>query len=410
MFFGLGELPRPSEPIPRVVVRKPPTLRRNLRNGFRQICVPAPRTRPLIPVQLEAPVVAPIRYFWVAALATIFLGATWAVVKTVGPVDSGKSITKGARSNSPNRKTAGEKSKSASATSPAQPDATMPSDGKTASASVVTEWQQEQVAITNQSIAAMRLAGPSTDVHSSSNGRVTEPKHRVTTSQRISRPQSEEGLRGNDTLDSVPTDSETQTAPVGNRGTQLEEKETASSQLAARESTDSAAVNSQAVGTVSPQVPTHATTTGSTGVASGSTDSLPRVPSRDSASSRIPLGNPTSAISSISKAPPADPTALDPKPVDPKLENPRPLDSRPMDKRAATPKSNGSGGGSSETLAHPSMIDRAAPPPGFTTQTLGSSRFPGGVCALARRKRGSFAVCNDAFNVLVGQCQPLAVA
>jgi outer membrane biosynthesis protein TonB len=333
---------------------------------------PAPLTRALIPVQLESPVSAPIRYFWVAALATILLGATWAAVKTVGLVDSGKSILKGARSNSPNRKTAGEKSKSA--TAPAQPDATMPSDGKTTSASAVTEPQQEHVAVTNQSIAAMPLAGPSADVHSSSNGGVTEPKHRVTTSQRISRPQSEEVLRGNDTLDSVPTDSETQTAPAGNRRTQLEEKETASSQLAARESTASASVNSEPAGAVSPQVPTHATTTGSTGVVSGSTDSLPRVLSRDSAaSSRTPSGNPTSAISSISKAPPADPTALDPKP-DPKLENP---DSRPMDKRAATSNPNGSGGGSSETLARPSMIDRSAPPPALTTQTLEVPAFSG---------------------------------
>ena len=337
---------------------------------------PAPLTRALIPVRLESPVGAPIRYFWIAALVTILLGATWAAIKTVGPVDSGKSITKGARSKSPNRKTAGEKSTSALATSPAQPDAKMPSDGKTTSASAVTEGQQEHVAVTNQSIAAMPLAGPSTDVHSSSNGGVTEPKHRVTTSQRISRPQSEEGLRGNDTLDSVATDFETRTAPAGNRGTQLKEKEAASSQLAARESTDSASVNSQPAGTVSPQVPTHATTTGSTGVVSGSTDSLPRVLSRDSASSRTPSGHPTSAISSISKAPPADPTALDPKPG-PKLENPRPLDSRPMDKGAATPNPNGFGGVSSETLARPSMIDRSAPPPALTTQTLEVPAFSG---------------------------------
>jgi len=287
--------------------------------------VPSPLTRPLIPVipaQLESPAVAPMRYFWVAALVTIFLGATWAAVKTVGPVGSDKSIVKGARSNSPNLKNAR--------------DATMSSDGKTTSASAVTVWQQDHVAVTHQSLATVPLAGPSTDAHSSSNGRVTELKHRSTTSQLISPPQSD------DTLDSVPADSETQTAPAENHGMQLKEKEAALSQLAARKSTDSAPVNSQPAGTVPPQVPTHATTTGSTGVASGSMDSLPRVPSRDSASSRIASDNPISAISSISKAPPVDPTALDPKPVGPKLENPRPPDSRSMDKRAATPNPNGS--------------------------------------------------------------------
>jgi len=324
---------------------------------------PSSLTRPIIPAQVESTVVAPMRYFWVAALATIFLGATWAAVKTVVPADSRDSIIKGARSNSPNRKTVGEKGKSA--TSPAQPDATMSSVGKTASASAVTERQQEQVAITNQPTAAMPLTIPSADVQSTSNGRVTKPKHRSSTSQRISHPQGEEGLSGNKS--SVPTDSETQTAPAGDGEPQLEEKESASSQLGARKSTDSASVNSQPAGPVWPQVPTPATTTGSTGVASGSTQDP----------SRIPSGISTSGVRGISKAPPPDPTVLDPKPVDPKLENTTPLDSRSMVKRPATPNLNGSSGGSSETSARPSMIDRSAPPPAFTTQTLEVPAFSG---------------------------------
>src|ERR1700756_736332 len=125
--------------------------------------VPSPLKRPLIPVipaQLESPAVTPMRYFWAAALVTILLGATWAAVKTVGPVGSDKSIVKGARSNSPNRKNAR--------------DATMSSEGKTTSASAVTAGQQDHVAVTHQSLATVPLAGPSTDAHSSSNGRVTE--------------------------------------------------------------------------------------------------------------------------------------------------------------------------------------------------------------------------------------------
>ena len=330
-----------------------------------------PLTRPLIPVERESPLVAPIRHFWVAAIATIFLGATWAAVKTIGPIEWGKSIMKGAGSNSPSRKASGEKSESA--TAPARPETTGLSDGKSTSASGVIEGQQEHVAVTNHSIAAMPLAKLNNDVQSNSNGRVTELKHRDRTSHRISRPQSEEGPPGNDALDSVPTDSEDQTSPAGYRETQLEKKEAASSQLAAQESADSGSVNSQLAGTASPQVPTHATTTAS---ASGSTDSSLRVLRRDSASSRIASGNPTSPISSISKAPPADTTALDPKSVDPKLENLRPLDSRPMYTRAATPNPNGSGGGSSETLARPSN-DRSARPPEHTTQTLEVPAFSG---------------------------------